>query len=102
MKKVRITETVHVWEGKAIIRNAEGKLDEVLLGTVQTDKKYKEVGAKELFTKLPEGTITVEVTKLTDVSISYEAELEEFKKIAKVVETAESNSEEQEQAEGDK
>lgn len=87
-KKVKFTEVTHQWEGTAIVRK-DGKLEEVSLGVVGSDKKLKETGAKELFTNLPEGTITVEVKKLTDVVLTYEADAEEFKKIAKVVETAE-------------
>jgi major membrane immunogen (membrane-anchored lipoprotein) len=97
MRTIKYTESTHQWQGTAIVRE-EGQLKEDDLGIMTSDKKLKEVGAKELFTKLPDGTITVEVKKLTDISITYEADSEEFKKISKVVETAE----EQPKAEGEK
>lgn len=92
-KMISFTEVTHQWEGTAIARDAEGKLQEIALGVVGSDKKLKEVGAKELFKTLPVGTITVEVKKLDDVSITYEADAEVFKSIAKVVETAEETKE---------
>jgi hypothetical protein len=98
-KKVKFTEVTHQWEGTAIVRDSSG-LREVNLGVIGSDKKLKEVGAKELFTKLPEGTITVEVKKLDDVSITYVCEVEDFKKIAKV-EVITEETPNQEQAEGE-
>jgi hypothetical protein len=101
MKTIKYTEVTHQWEGTAIVRT-EGQLTEVNLGVVGSDKKLKETGAKELFTNLPEGTITVEVKKLTDVIITYEADASEFKKIAKVVETpTEENPTSEQSAEGE-
>ncbi|MDF2606598.1 MAG: hypothetical protein K0S34_793 [Bacillales bacterium] len=82
-KKVKFTEVTHQWEGRAIIRE-EGQLKDVNLGVAQSDKKLKETGAKELFKELPKGTITVEVVKLSDVIITYVADVEEFKKVAVV------------------
>lgn len=87
MKMIKFTEVTHQWQGTAIMRNAEGKLAEIPLGVASSDKKLKEVGAKELFTDIPKGTITVEVKRLCDVVISYEVDSEEFKKIATVIET---------------
>lgn len=86
MKKVKFTEVTHQWEGTAIVR-AEGSIKEVNLGVAGTDKKLKEVGAKELFKNLPEGTITVEVKRLSDVTITYELDSEVFKTHATVVPT---------------
>lgn len=91
MKKVKFIEVTHQWEGLAIVRTAAGIIEEKSLGVASSDKKLKEPGAKELFTNIPEGTITVEVKKLTDVVIVYEADSEEFKKIASAVEIKEVN-----------
>jgi major membrane immunogen (membrane-anchored lipoprotein) len=82
-KKVTLTEVQHQWQGKAIVRE-NGELKEVDLGVKQSDKKLKETGAKELFTVLPKGTITVEVVKNVDVRTVYEMSAEEFKKVAKL------------------
>jgi hypothetical protein len=87
MKLIKVTEVTHQWKGTAITRNSEGQLNEVKLGVIGSDKKLKETGAKELFRNLPTGTITLEVEKLADISITYEVSVEEFKKIAKVVKT---------------
>jgi len=89
MKKIKFTETTHQWSAMAIVRNTEGVIEEVAIGVAQSDKKLKETGAKELFKKLPEGTITVEVKKLDDVVVTYSADVEEFKKIATVEEIQE-------------
>jgi len=87
-KIVKFTEVQHQWLGTAIVRNPETKvLEEVSLGVVQSDKKLKEVGAIELFTELPIGTVAVEVTKLVDVITTYEMDSEEFKKVAKLSDT---------------
>jgi hypothetical protein len=94
MKKVRFTEVMHQWLGTAIVRTEEG-LKEVPLGVMHTDKKLKETGAKELFTNIPTGTITVEAKKNCDVITTYEADVNKFKTIAQVVETP------TEQAEGE-
>lgn len=88
MKTIRFTEVTHQWKGTAIVRNNEGKIQEIDLGIAQSDKKLKETGAKELF-KVPENTIAIEVEKLTDISITYELNSEDFKQIAKVVEVDE-------------
>lgn len=93
MKKIKFTEVTHQWEGTAIVRTVEGTLQEINLGVAQSDKKLKEVGAKELFKNLPEGTITTEVKKLTDVTVTYVLDSEEFKKIAKIEEITEEKAE---------
>lgn len=100
MKKIKFTEVTHQWKGTAIVRK-DGQLNEVDLGVVGSEKKLKEVGAKDLFKNLPEGTITVEVKKLSDVEITYEADVEKFKSIAKVVPTpTETKPETEQQTEG--
>jgi hypothetical protein len=86
MKEIRVTEVKHQWQGSAIVKDAEG-LKELDLGVVESCKKLKEKGAKELFTKLPDGTIAVQVKRLSDVTFEYVADAEEFKKIAKLVDT---------------
>jgi len=82
-KKVTLTEVMHQWEGKAIVRE-NGELKEVNLGVAQSEKKLKETGAKELF-KAPENTIAIEVVKNADVITTYEMDSAEFKKVAKIV-----------------
>jgi hypothetical protein len=88
-KKVKLTEVTHQWEGIAIVRE-EGLLKEIPLGVEGTTLKLKETGAKELFkNRLPENLVALEVKKNADVTIEYEMESEEFKKLAKVVEPIE-------------
>jgi hypothetical protein len=87
MKMIKFTEVTHQWKGTAIVRK-DGVLTEVELGVVGSDKKLKEVGAKEFFKdNLPDGTITVEVEKLSDVVITYELDSEVFMTHATVVPT---------------
>jgi hypothetical protein len=95
-KKIKFIEVTHQWEGTAIVRK-DNVLHEVPLGVVGSDKKLKETGAKELFSNLPEGTITVGAKKLDDVVITYVADSEEFKKIATVEEITEETIAEGEQ-----
>jgi hypothetical protein len=86
MKKVSFTEVMHQWGGKAIVRE-NGELKEVDLGVAQSSLKLKESGAKNLF-NAPEGTIAIEVTKLTDVTTTYEMSAEDFKMVARVPEVS--------------
>lgn len=90
-KQVKMVEVTHQWQGKGILRGDDGVLKEVELGTVSTEKKLKETGVKELFKEgnVPAGLIAIEVIKLDDVKITYVADSDEFKKIAKIEETQE-------------
>ena len=96
-KKVRYNETVKQWSAVAIVRE-EGQLKEVSIGVVQTEKKLKETGVKELFKNLgliPANTITIEVEKNADVVTAYEVDVEKFKEIAQVVKVDESHDTEE-------
>lgn len=86
MSKVKYTEITHQWEGLAIVRTEEG-LKEISVGVVESQKRLTDVGAKELFKGLPSGLIALEVKKLVDVKATYEMESEEFKKVAKLLDT---------------
>lgn len=88
-KTVKLTEITHQWEGIAIVRE-NGILTEKPLGVMCSTLKLKETGAKELFKDvLPPSLVALEVKKNADVTITYEMDSEEFKKIARVAEPIE-------------
>jgi hypothetical protein len=87
MKEVKFVESLHVWEGTAIVKE-DGAFKEIPLGSFQTDKKLKETGANEDFKKMegcPKDTIAIQVKKLEDVSTTYVMDSEEFMKVAKAL-----------------
>jgi len=101
-KIVKFNEVMHQWEGTAIVRTSEG-LKEKDLGIMQSDKKLKEVGAKELFEGIYEAensndtVIAIEVKKICDILSTYEMDSEEFKKVAKLADTPSETASEEEQ-----
>lgn len=83
MKQVKLVVKNHVFVGSAIVRDSEGTLKEINLGTLGTTKKMSETGMKKEFEKVMNfendfELVAIDVRKLDDETYTYTMSQDDF------------------------